>query len=489
MKRRAWVLGAAAGLAAVKSGAATPGIELPPEPGPPRPVVVPPVHEARLPSGVQLLAVRREGTSLVTAMLLVRAGREADPPGRAGLAALTASLLTKGALRDGRPVGATTLVRQAEALGGALEATASWRAASLSMTVATPRLPAALALMSDAARRPLLAADELERARVQLVDALRVSLSSPGDVAALAARRAFWGASVYGGSPTPASVQRITLAELRRFHATFYRPDRAVLVLAGDIDAAAAEAAARRAFGAWPSNRMAVPEPAIEPATPLAAPTVVLEMPGSGQAGVVLAAPFVARSSSERRVAEVANALLGGGYSARLNQEVRIRRGLSYGASSAAEAHGVGGMVLASAQTDHPNAAQVAALLREQCLRIAEEAAGEAELDARKASLVGGFARQLETTAGLAAQVASQWFQERPLAELSRYAEQVRAVTPAQVREFAQRHWTADALRTVITVDPQAAGASLANLPAGPVLRLAQPALDLERPSLGGPPT
>ena len=489
MKRRMLVATAArlaAAWTAMPALAATPGVDAPPEPGLPRPIVVPPVHEARLPSGMQLLAVRRQGVPLVTATLLVRAGREADPHDRAGLAALTASLLSKGAQRGGRAVGAAELARQAEALGSVLDISTGWRAASVSMTVTTPKLPQALSLMADVVRRPTLSSDELERARTQLVDALRVSLSSPGDVATLVARRAYWGGSVHGGSPTPASVQRIGAAELRRFHASWYRPDRAVLVLAGDIDAERAEFLARERFGAWPANRMAVPVLSIDPARPLAAPLVIVEMPGSGQSSVVIAAPFVALSSPERRVAEVANTLLGGGYSARLNQAVRIRRGLSYGASSAGELQDVGGLVTASTQTNHPNAALVATLMREEMLLIGDQPTSAEELDARKATLVGSFARQMETTAGLAGLVAGQWFQGLPLAELSRYTEQVLAVTPDQVRDFARRTWTAASLRTVIATDVQAAGPSLGSLAssAAGVLRIPHAALDLEAVSL-----
>jgi zinc protease len=195
----------------------------------------------------------------------------------------------------------------------------------------------------------------------------------------------------------------------------------------------------------------------------------------------------VSLSSPDRRVAEVANALLGGGYSARLNQEVRIRRGLSYGASSSAESHGVGGLVTASTQTSHPNAARVATLMRDELLRIGNELAEVAELDARKATLVGSFARQMDTTAGLASLVASQWFQGQPMSELSRYTEQVLAVTPEQVREFAHRRWTADSLRTAITTDPQAAGTSLDAVAEG-ALRVPHASLDLERVGLGAQP-
>lgn len=485
MKRRRWLQlmpMAGGGLAAAgRAGAATPGVELPPLPGPQRPLVVPAIAEVRLANGMLVLVVPRPGVPLVTASVHVRAGREHDPLTLPGLAAMTAQLLTKGALRGGRAVNATTLARQAEALGAALDMTSGWRTANLSMTVTTPKLAAALALMSDVVRTPTLLGDELERLRTQTLDALKLTLVNPGEVSALASRRWFWGASVYGGSTTPASLQRLTLTAARAHHAANFQPERTVLVLAGDVDAAQGQRLAESTFGAWRAVAAgaATLRPASTPHGRDASPRhALIHMPGSGQSGVVVAAPFVALGDAERRVAEVASALLGGGYSARLNLEVRIKRGLSYDARGGSESHAVGGMFTASAQTQHSTAREVAELMREQVLRVAREEAPAEELAARKASLVGGFARQLQTTAGLAAQVASQHFQGQPLADLARYADQVMAVTPAQVRAFAARHWVADRLTTVIAGDVP---------PRDDEWPVALPALDLEWPLLKKP--
>ena len=488
MNRRAFVT---LGLTSVASGAgaSTPGFDAPPEPGPQRAVQLPLIHEFRLPSGLQLLVVPRSSAPLVTAAVYVRAGREADPNLRAGLAALTASLLGKGAVRGGKPISASVLARQAEALGSTLDGSTGWRSAGLQMTVTPPKLDAALALMSDVLRRPLLAAEELERARVQAVDGLKVTMASPADVAALAARRVFWGDSVYGAAPTPASLRRITRSEVQRFHAQGYQPDQALLVLAGDVTSAQARALAEQHFGGWKRSGLGLAQPQLRavPALALGSQTVIIDMPGSGQSGVVVAAPYVHLGSPERRIAEVANALLGGGYSARLNQEVRIKRGLSYGASSGAESHAAGGLWTAQVQTAHNTAAQVVQLVAEELRRAAREPASAEELNARKATLVGSFARQLETTAGLAGQVASQWLQGRPLAELSSYVEQVMAVTPEQVRDFAERTWTPQSLRTVVAGDLNTASATLRDL--DPQARIiAVDKLDLERSGLRAEP-
>jgi zinc protease len=228
-------------------------------------------------------------------------------------------------------------------------------------------------------------------------------------------------------------------------------------------------------LGDWARPAEPSSEAAREPARPGATLKTLITMPGSGQSGVVVAGPFAALGDADRRIAEVASALLAGGYSARLNQEVRIRRGLSYGAFGGGESHPAGGMFTANAQTQHATAREVAQLMRDEILRVAREEAGEAELAARKATLVGSFTRQLETTSGLAGQVASQYFQGRPVTELARYVDEVLAVTPAQVRRFASSVWQPENLRTVIAGELPA----LADETAVPIA-----ALDLEHPDL-----
>lgn len=490
-KRRLVALGLAA-MALVAGGhamAATPGVDAPPPPQAPRPVAVPAFEQLRLDNGLTLVLAPRHETPIVTLAVLVRAGPELDPPQRAGTAAMTAALLSKGARRGGRAVPATTLARQAEALGATLDTASGWRSSTLAMTVTTPKLAAAAALLADVLQHPVLAADELERARAQSLDGLRVTLGDPAQVAGLAGRRAYWGDTAYGRLVSPASLARIQRADVTAFHAAWYRPERTVLVLAGDVDPAAARALAARLFGRWHPKGAAPPAPEPAAPAPLPEPLLLIDMPGSGQSGVVVEAPFVPAQAPDRRIGQVANAVLGGGYSARLNQEVRIKRGLSYGAFSSAEVHPHAGMAHAETQTNHPTAAQVLQLLRGEILRLAEAPPSGDELAARQATLVGSFARRLETTGGLASLAIAQLVQGRPLAGLARTVDEIMAVTPEQVQAFAKAHWRGSALRGVIAGDLKAAGDSLNGLGgaapgATAVRRIPVEALDLDRPDL-----
>lgn len=464
--------------------AQTPGVDSPPEPGPAVAITVPPFEEFRLSNGVRVVLAERHDVPLVSAMLRVGVGRVADPADRAGLAGITATLLTKGAKRDGKIQDATQIARAAEALGGLLLVSAGWDSALLGLTVSSPKLDAAVSLLADLLRAPTFPAAELERTRAQALDALKLSLSDPLLVAQKVARRVYWGASAYGASSTAQTLARIHRSDVLALHRRWVRPDTTTLILAGDLNLAQARLLAERTLGQWPSRGDSLPALHAAPAKPLDRGLVLVNMKGAGQSGVALIAPFVAQDQvPASRVGAVANTVLGGGYSARLNEEVRVKRGLSYGASSATSSHQIGGTLLAKTQTNNPTAAQVVELMRAEIKGLVSRPTDAGELAARKAALVGDFARSLESTAGLAAVVARQIDRGRPLVELNNTVPELLAVSAGQVSDFAAEHWGAATQRTVVVGDLKLAGEALLRLdPQALVIEESQ--LDLAAPGL-----
>jgi zinc protease len=160
-------------------------------------------------------------------------------------------------------------------------------------------------------------------------------------------------------------------------------------------------------------------------------------MEHAGQAAVVLARPGLKRTDPEYFRGLVANSVLGGGYSARLNQEIRIKRGLSYGASSALDMRRGTGPFLAATQTKNESGATVASLLIDELGRLASEAVPDTELTPRKAALMGNFARNLETTDGLVAQVGSLALYGLSFDEINNYINNVQTISASDVQKFA----------------------------------------------------
>lgn len=408
-----------------------------PEPGAAIDAATPEVAERRLANGLRVLVATRPGLPLVSARLSFSAGTADDAAaGKAGVANFTASLLTQGTQTRTAPEIATEIER----LGADIGAGAGVDFTNVFASSPANVFPQTMALMADIVRNPAFTAEDLEREKTQTLNGLRVQLAQPGPVAGLAAARAVFGEAPYAvpGSGTPTSIPSILREDLVAFHSGLYQPSNATLVFSGDITPDAAHALAEQAFGDWQADPAAAPT--ADPAGPPVAPRViVIDQPGAGQAAVVAAMRGVSRIDEDYFPVLVGNGVMGGGFSARLSQEIRIKRGLSYGAYSSLSAREDEGLLSASAQTRNDAVPEVAELILAEIGRLSASEATEAELAPRKATLVGSFGRALETVDGLGGLVAGLALAGLPMSDLATYDDDVNGVTPAQIQAAAAR--------------------------------------------------
>jgi zinc protease len=420
----------------------------PPPPAPPRSVQFPNPVEKTLANGLRVIVIERTVTPLVTAQLVIKNGGEVDPPELTGLSNMVGDLITKGTEKRS----ATQIAEAVEALGGSLYSSTRWDSTRVGVDVMSSKIGPAVDILADVVRRPTFKDDEIERLRQQTLDDLTVELGEPGSIARYVAARVIFGDAPYGQplAGTPESIARISRDDFLKYHRRWYRPDNAILVLGGDIKARDAFALAGRYFGDWK-------KPA-EPLPPLPAPNsvasaeprvVVIDKPDAGQAAVLVARAGINRNDPDYFRGLVANSVLSG-YSGRLNQEIRIKRGLSYGAGSQLDTRRNVGPFIASAQTKNQSAAQVAELLLGEVSRLATAPVPDIELNPRKAVVVGNFARNLETTAGLVAQVATLAVYGISFDEINRYIGNVQGITAGDVQRFAGSHLDARATSIVI---------------------------------------
>ncbi|HZN09980.1 MAG TPA: pitrilysin family protein, partial [Pyrinomonadaceae bacterium] len=207
----------------------------PPPPAPPRSGTFPKPVEETLPNGLRVIVVQRSETPLVSAQLLIKNGGEVDPPELAGLADMTAGLLTKGTqTRD-----ATRIAQEVESLGGSLDSVARWDSSFANVSVMSSKIAPAMEILADVVRRPTFKSEEVERLRQQYLDNFTLYLGEPGSIARFVAARVVFGDSPYGHplAGTAESLTRITAADITKLHSRYYRPDNTILVIGGDITA------------------------------------------------------------------------------------------------------------------------------------------------------------------------------------------------------------------------------------------------------------
>lgn len=453
----------------------------PPAPAAPVSAQIPATQEKTLANGLRVIVATNAALPLISANLRFDAGAAADPGAMAGLADLTATLATKGT----KTRSATEIAQQIEALGASLDASAGADSTAVSLFTRADRKDEAFTLFADVTRNPVFAKEELDRARQQALDELSVALSNPGQIAGRVMTRLLYGASPYGGVATERSLDAIAPDDTVKFHDAYWRPDDGVLVIAGAVTAEEGFALAEKYFGDWTATTAAsapaaASEPGVFPAKPR---TVVVDLPGTGQAAVSYGVRAVTRTSADYFPTLVATTVLGGGYSARLNTEIRIKRGLSYGAGAGLPSRKIAAPIVARTQTKNATAVQVADIIGDELKKIGAAAPSADELTARKASITGGFGRDIETISGLSGDISTFALFGIPVEKLSSYVTDVDAVSPDAVRAAAAKYFDPKGASIVVVGDAKTFWKDFkAKYPEAE--RLTVKELDLDKPAL-----
>ena len=347
------------------------------------------------------------------------------------MAQLTAQLADKGA----GDLDETEIARRLESLGASFGATAGSKGAYFSLTAPVANMAEAgkvLATILKSADYPQAA---FERERKRAIDGLAATLKDPGGVADLALRPVLYGDAPYGTLPggTQESLAQITREDLVEHRRTYWHPARSQVIVSGGIAPEQAIELTQALLGDWQGTG-APPAPIADP-TGTAQPvrTVVINMPDAGQAAVYAGMRAPSREAADYYAAELANAILGGGSSGRLFEEVRTKRSISYGAYS-----GLGTETLvASAQTQNSTADEVVQVFLDELDRLGDEPIAQDLLDKRRLYLGGNYARSLESSSGFNSIVAGLLFDGLEPAEAARYADRLAAVSPDAATKVA----------------------------------------------------
>lgn len=421
---------------------------------------LPPLQVVRqtLPNGLQLWVLPRKGPPRVNALLVLRgAGHAADAADRPGQAGLLADLLSEGTQqRD-----AKALAEAVQALGGNLGAAAAQDGMLLSANALASRAEPLLKLLAEVARQPAFRDKEVALARENALQSLKAAQATPGFLADGALQHAIFGDHPYGRTqPTEASINATTAEGLRAEHARRFRPDRALLIVAGRVTPAQVQGWVRAAFGDWQAQGDALPEPPA-PAASAAPQRLLIERPGSVQATLRLGRPGAPASTPDHVALRLASTVLGGGFSSRLNFKLREEKGYTYGASAGARSFRQGGSIVGGA--DVRNEVTGAALQEfvAEYRRIGSERVPADELTLNKRYLAGNTLLGLQQQAGLAQALARNWLVGLPPGFLGEFVPRLQKVSAEQVREMGAKYFAPETQSIVVVGDKAAVAEQL----------------------------
>jgi zinc protease len=423
-----------------------------------KPIPTPKIARKTLANGLTVWVVPRSGLPRVDYVLAVRgAGYAADGKARPGFAGLLAGLLNEGtAKRDSRAI-----AEAAQGMGGSVGAGPSLDGIVVSANALASQAAPMMALLAEVARQPAFPAKEVELAKANALQSLKVAEAQPDFRADRALSKAIYGDHPYGHSdPTAEAINATTGEMLRSAHAQRFRPDRSLLVISGRITAAEAMKLAQKAFGDWKAEGEALPETA---AAPTAAKPVrlVLERGGSVQSAVRLGSPGIAANAADQIPLRLASTILGGGFSSRVNTKLREEKGYTYGASAGARMSRVGGSITGGA--DVRNEVTGAALTEyfSEYRRIGTELVPPAEMEMNKRYVAGGYLLTNQMQRAVAGTLASNWLVGLPPEFLGQFVPLIQKVTPEQVRDVSKKYFAPEQQSIVVVGDKGAVAEQL----------------------------
>jgi zinc protease len=397
------------------------------------------------------------------------AGSAYDPAGKAGLAAFAASMIDEGAGNLDSKAFHETLANRAISFS----AHAERDYLVISVSTLKDNVPEAMRLLQLALTKPRFEADALGRVKTQIIQSLQQDQVEPPRVAGRVFMRIFFGGHAYAHPVTGeiASIASITAADLRGFARTHWVSYGIKIAVAGDITAPALTKLLGDTFTPV-SNR---PPPPLPNVGRLGAPGVHVVPLAVPQPTAMFGLPGIMRADPDFIPGYVANYIVGGGgFSSRLTNEVREKRGLTYGISTSLSSYNKASVMLGSVATRADAIRQTVQVVRDTLATFAQDGPSQAELDDAKTYLTGSFPLAFASNSGTAAQLGTFQRQNLDIGYVARRNGLIQAVTLADVRRVAKRLYDPARLTVVIAGTP-AEGRRAPQAPRPPIRPAPQP--------------
>lgn len=438
-----------------------------PKPGPSRSYQFPGFHDKPLANGIRLVVSPVAKLPIATVLVIFEAGSTNDPPGKEGIAGLTASALLEGTSRhDG-----AGLAEMFEQLGTSLESGADWDSAFVKITVLTDRLGEALRLLGDLIMNPVFPEREIERLKAErLAEILQLETEPRGLADERFSSFLYAEDSRYSkpDAGSTESVGNLTREDVERFYRSQFTAADTTVIIAGDVRMKEMQAIVTDMFGGWRSG------PA--PARPLVASPRsnkrrihIVNKSKAPQSELRVGHVGLPRRHSDFFPTLVMNAVLGGLFGSRINLNLREVHGYTYGAHSYYDwRRGAGPFVVSTAVESDVTALAIREILLE-IDRIRAEEVSDEELSLATNYLEGVFPIRYETTSAIASALASLVIYGLPADYYDSYRKNIHAVTTFKLLEAARSHIHPTELQIVIVGDAGMVEGPLRKLDAGDV--------------------
>lgn len=401
------------------------------------------------PQGVEAWHSEEHTIPMIAVSISLQGGSAYEPANKLGLAALTASLLDEGAGDLNSAAFKEAMEKRAIRIGFG----AGRDYLTVTMTTLTENADEAFRLLGLALTQPRFEENDIERMRAQMLAGLRQDEEDPGTIASKAWSAAYFGDHPYGrpGDGTEASLNAITADDIKAFARAHLVRGGAKVAVAGDITEARLRTLLQQTFDPLPvGNVVAVPRP--QTVAKIGTETIARDFP---QPAAIFGLPGPMRLTPDFIPTFVANYIFGGGgFSSRLMEEVREKRGLTYGIGTGQEDMRTAAIVRGSVESDKATILTALEVTKAEMARFANEGVTEKELADAKTYLTGSFPLGLDSNGKIANALGGYQRAGLPPDYVFKRNAMIEAVTLAQVNAMAKKYYDVNKLTIVIAGTP-----------------------------------
>lgn len=419
-------------------------------------LVFPQLQETTLSNGIKVVLAERAGSPLVEAAIQFDAGSSADPGDKPGLAGLTMNMLDEGAAGKSAIQIAETL----DGLGASLGTSNLLDVSRVRLSALKDKLTPSVALWADVVRRPDFKSDDLERLRRNQLAAIQQEKAEPQGLALRLLPPALYGAShpygkPFSGSGTEASIKSISTQALRSFQETWLRPENATIYVAGGVSMAEVKPLLEQQFGTWKASATAKGvKPSLEAKPATGVRVAIIDKPGAPQSFILAGRVGSTGSAPDYIEQSLANDVLGGAFTARVNMNLRETKHWSYGAFTfSPDARGPRPwMIFAPVQSDKTKES-VQEILKEVRDFSAAKPPTPAEVDRQVKSNVRSLPGAFEAVSSVLGRIVSDAGLGRPVDYVTSLKQKYERVTPDTAKAAGSKEFRTDDLLWVIVGD------------------------------------
>lgn len=404
-------------------------------------VKLPPIANKTLGSGLEVIVIENHELPVVIMRMVVRSGSYFDLPDKAGLADLTAGLLRKGT----KSRSATEVAEAIDFVGGSLDGSANRDASTISCSILLKHFDVGLDLLSDVILNPVFADDEVERAKNLTLSGIRQSKDSPGTVCAHGFNKMLFGDFPYANPSegTEASVQSIAATDVKGFYNTYYKPNNAFLLIAGDVQPGTVFKAVDKAFGKWAKGNLPMVKPMVAKA-PQGHKILLIDKPDATQTNIRFGNLGITRANPDYYPLLLMNYILGSSFTSRLTQAVRVDKGLTYDIRTVNEFNILPGAYYCNTSTQNENTLTAIQAAIAEINRMKSEKVTDVEFQEAANFYAGYYPMSLETPGDVAGEIIKVKLYGLPVSYIEDFTKNIRKVTKDDILRVAQNHLDTD---------------------------------------------